>query len=106
MRSFTRSIPFLRFGFLLTAYAASIAPARAIEQSITLYGGPASHNTASEVFVHGEFRIDGPMLGLAYDRGLADLGSGFALEGELQATHFFIDAAYSTVGVALGLRYD
>jgi len=43
-------------------------------------------------------------LGLAYDRRLADLGSGFTLETEIQMTHFFMNRPYSSVAVALA--YD
>jgi len=81
------------------------AVAESAGQSVTLYGGPATHQFVSEI-IQGHFSVDGTMLGLAYDRQLADLGAGFVIEAEAQATHFFMNPSYSTVAAGLGVRYD
>ena len=73
---------------------------------VTFYGGPPTRRYMSEIFFEGNFSVDGAMLGLAHDRRLADLGSGFTLETEIQTTHFFMSRPYSSVGGGLGVRYD
>jgi len=93
---------------ILIAFACFPAPDAAAEpprQSVTLYGGPATHQFVSQIF-QGNFDVDGMMLGLAYDRRLADLGAGFTLEAEVQATHFFMSPPSSAVAGGLGVRYD
>jgi hypothetical protein len=74
-------------------------------QSVTFYGGPATYQFVSQIF-QGNFGVDGMMWGLAYDRGLSDLGAGFTLEAEVQATHFFNNPSSSAVAGGLGVRYD
>jgi hypothetical protein len=81
------------------------AVAESARQSVTFYGGPATRQFVSEI-IQGHFNVDGTMLGLAYDRQLADLGAGFDLEAEVQVTHFFMNPSYSTVAVGVGVRYD
>ena len=68
----------------LSMLSTSYAQAENTPQSLTLYGGPATRRYVSDIVFHGSFHLDGTMLGLAYDRGLASLGGGFTLEGELQ----------------------
>jgi hypothetical protein len=81
---------------------AAAAPPR---QSVTFYAGPATHQFVSQIF-QGNFDVDGAMLGLAYDRWLADLGAGFTLEAEVQVTHFFNNPSSSAVAGGVGVRYD
>jgi len=87
-------------------FEVSDSHAEAARQSVTFYGGPATRRYMSEIFFQGNLSVDGAMLGLAYDRRLADLGSGFTLETEIQMTHFFMGRPYSSVAGGLGLRYD
>ena len=89
----------------LACFPVSDATAESALQSVTLYVGPTTRQFASEI-VQGHFNIDGTMLGLAYDRQLTDLGAGFRLEAEAQATHFFMKPSYSTLAAGLGVRYD
>jgi hypothetical protein len=81
------------------------ATAQPLRQSLTLYGGPATHQFVSHI-VQGNFDIDGAMLGLAYDRRVSDLGGGFSLEAEAQAVLFIANPTSSAVAAGLGVRYD
>jgi hypothetical protein len=87
-------------------FAASDSHAESARQSVTFYGGPGTRRYMSQIFFQGNVSIDGTMLGLAYDRRLADLGSGFTLETEIQVTHFFMSRPYSSVAGGFGIRYD
>ena len=84
----------------------SCAQAQDASQSLTLYGGPATRRYVSDIFLHGNFDLDGVLLGVAYDRRLAALGGGFTFEGELQVNHLFMDHSYSSISGGAGLRYD
>jgi len=93
---------------ILSAFAffrASDAIAQTFRQSLTLYGGPATHQFVSQI-IQGNFDVDGMMLGLTYDRWLSDLGAGFTLEAEVQVAHFFGNPSSSAVAGGLGVRYD
>lgn len=87
-------------------FAVSDSHAKSARQSVTFYGGPATRRYMSQIFFQGNVSVEGAMLGLAYDRRLADLGSGFTLETEIEVTHFFMSRPYSSVAGGLGLRYD
>ena len=95
-------------GSILIAFCCFLLPAAIAEtsrQSVTLYGGPATTQYVSHI-VQGDFTVDGGLLGLAYDRQLASLGSGFTLEAEAQVAHAFMNRSYTTVAAGLGVRYD
>jgi len=87
-------------------FAVSARYAESAQQSVALYGGPATRRYVSQILFHGQFDLDGAMLGLAYDRRLAYLGAGFALEVDLEAAHFFMKRSYSSMAAGLGIRYD
>lgn len=89
----------------LAVCAATDTAAQSGKQALSLYGGPFTHEYVSQI-LQGHFVVDGPMLGLAYDRGIFYLGSGLTLEAEAQVTHFFSEQPYSTAAAGLGLRYD
>lgn len=72
----------------------------------TLYAGPATASSSSEIFFHGDLHPDAAMVGLALDRHLWAIGGGFNLEGEGQVTRFAGDRNYTTLALGLGLRYD
>lgn len=93
---------------ILGAFAFFPAPdaiAEPLRQSVTFYGGPATHQFVSQIF-QGNFDVNGAILGLAYDRWLSDLGAGFSLEAEVQAALFFANPISSTVAGGLGVRHD
>jgi hypothetical protein len=90
----------------IATFASSDAQAESARQSVTVYGGPATRRYVSEIFLHGHFDVDGTTLGLAYDRRVFDLGAGFALEIEVQVTHFFMSFPYTSVAAGVGIRYD
>src|SRR3978361_1175429 len=73
---------------------------------ISMYGGVATRNDTNQVFLHGHFPPDGSQIGIALDRDLADLGSGFTLVGDVGATHFVAKSDESSVDVGIGVRYD
>jgi len=93
---------------ILSAFAFFAVPhaiAQPLRQSLTLYGGPATHQFVSHI-IQGNFDIDGAMLGLAYDRWVSDLGGAFSLEAEAQAVFFIANPTSSAVAGGLGVRYD
>jgi hypothetical protein len=71
----------------------------------TLYGGPSTNQFATDVLLHGHFRVAGAMAGLAIDRPLFYFGDNFALLGEAQATHYFFEHPTTTFSAGLGIRY-
>jgi hypothetical protein len=73
--------------------------------SATLYGGPATNTISSEI-IAGHLQINGMMIGLAIDRKLAELGSGFSLGAEGQLTQYLGDHTYNTGALGIGVRFD
>ena len=73
---------------------------------ISMYGGVATRNNTTQVFLHGHFHPDGSQVGVSLDRDLADLGSGFTLVGDVGATHFVAKSDESSVDLGIGVRYD
>ena len=77
-----------------------------LQTRISMYGGVATRNDTTQVFLHGHFHPDGSQIGLSLDRDLADLGSGFTLVGDVGATHFVAKGDESSVDAGIGVRYD
>jgi hypothetical protein len=98
------SIRLLAF-LLLVATGGQAVAAAGDDWRVTLYGGPSTDYSSSQLFLKGKFRADAAMLGVAADRHLADLGWGFALEGEGQITHYFDGADYTTLNAGIGARF-
>jgi hypothetical protein len=73
---------------------------------LSAYGGVATRNDTTEVFLHGHFHPDGSQIGISLDRDLIDLGSGFTLVGELGATRFVAKSDETSIELGLGARYD
>jgi hypothetical protein len=73
---------------------------------VSMYGGVATRNDTSQVFLHGHFHPDGSQIGLSLDRDLVDLGSGFSLVGDFGVTHFVAKSDESSVDFGIGARYD
>jgi hypothetical protein len=73
--------------------------------SATLYAGPATNTISSEI-IAGHLHVDGMMIGVAVDRKLVDLGSGFSLGAEVQLTQYLGDHAYNTGALGVGVRFD
>jgi len=71
---------------------------------VTAYAGPSTNGFFTEI-IHGKSHVNGAMAGLAADRTLLDLGSGFAVLGEFQATHYFFNHPTTTVNAGFGLGY-
>jgi hypothetical protein len=99
----------LAFGLPLI-FIAFIDTARADAQyeawSATLYGGPSTTKFASQIFLDGNFDPTGEMAGLALDRRIFYLGSGFSFGGEVQLTQFGGNHVYTVGSVGLGVRYS
>jgi hypothetical protein len=89
---------------LLLPAAAQAAPDRPWRAS--LYGGIATRNDTTDIFLKGHFHPDGARLGVALDRELADLGAGFTLEAELAAATFLSKGDETSVDLGLGVRYS
>jgi len=87
--------------FPLAARANDDAPWR-----VSLYGGIATRNDTTQLFLHGHFHPDGSQIGVSLDRDLADLGSGFTLVGEAGATRFVAKSDETSLELGLGVRYD
>jgi len=73
---------------------------------ISGFGGIATRNDTTQVFLHGQFHPDGERLGFAVDRALADLGSGFTLEGEGAVATFLTKSSETSFDLGLGVRYS
>ena len=73
--------------------------------SATLYSGPAANNFASQIFFHQQFDPNDTIIGLAADRRIFRLGSGFTFEGEAQLSQFVGSHTYTVCSVGLGFRY-
>lgn len=73
---------------------------------VSMYGGVATRNDTTQIFLHGHFHPDGSQIGLSLDRDLADLGSGFTLVGDAGITHFVAKSDESSVDLGIGGRYD
>lgn len=85
----------------LAARADDAAPWR-----VSLYGGIATRNDTTQLFLHGHFHPDGSQIGLSLDRDLADLGSGFTLVGEAGVTRFVAKSDETSIDLGVGARYD
>lgn len=72
---------------------------------LTVYGGIATRNDTTQLFLHGHFHPDGTRLGVAINRTLVDLGSGFSLEGEASAATFLNKSDETSFDLGLGVRY-
>jgi hypothetical protein len=73
--------------------------------SVSLYGGPTTDTITTQI-ITGHLHIIGGMVGVAVDHRLANLGSGFSLAAEGQATQYFTHDAYQTVSLGLGVSYN
>lgn len=73
---------------------------------LSVYGGIATRNDTTQIFLHGRLHPDGARLGVALDRALADLGSGFTLEAEGAAATFLSKSDETSIDLGLGVRYD
>jgi hypothetical protein len=73
---------------------------------VSLYGGIATRNDTTQLFLHGHFHPDGSQIGLSVDRDLADLGSGFTLVGEGGVTRFVAKSDETSLELGLGVRYE
>jgi len=91
---------------LFTAFALQSARADSGGWTATLYGGPATTNSSSQIFLHGDFRATGGTVGIAVDHEIVALGDGFALDGEGQLTRYISSQPYSTASLGLGLRFS
>jgi hypothetical protein len=78
----------------------------ALPWRISAYGGVATRNDTTQIFLHGHFYPDGSQVGLSLDRDLAYLGSGFTLVGDLGVTRFVAKSDESSVDFGIGARYD
>src|SRR3954469_7808111 len=84
-----------------SAQAASDGPWR-----VSLFGGIATRNDTTQLFLHGHFHPDGSQIGLSVDRDLADLGGGFTLVGEGGVTRFVAKSDETSLDLGIGARYD
>ncbi len=75
------------------------------EWSLSLYGGPTTDTITTQIAT-GHLHIIGGMAGLAANRKLADLGSGFSLMLEGQATQYFTHDAYQTLSLGVGVSFN
>lgn len=73
---------------------------------LSLYGGIATRNDTSQIFLHGHYHPDGNQIGLSLDRDIAKLGERWTLVGEWQATRFVYKSHETSVELGLGARYD
>jgi hypothetical protein len=73
--------------------------------SVSLYGGPTTDTITTQI-ASGHLHIIGGMGGLALNHHLADLGSGFSLMLEGQATQYFTHDAYQTVSLGAGVSFN
>jgi len=87
--------------FSSAAFADDATPWR-----LSAYGGVATRNDTTQVFLHGHFHPDGSIVGVSLDRDLADLGWGFTLVGELGATRFVAKSDEFSADLGIGARYD
>jgi hypothetical protein len=84
-----------------SAFADDVSPWR-----LSAYGGVATRNDTTTVFLHGHFHPDGSLVGVSLDRDLLNLGSGFTLVGELGATRFVAKSDETSIDLGIGARYD
>jgi len=88
------------------ASANEIPDARANEPwRLTVYSGIATRNNTTQIFLDGQFHPDGTVLGIAINRTLANLGSGFSLEGEASLATFLSKSDETSFDLGLGVRY-
>ena len=73
---------------------------------VSIYGGIATRNDTSQLFLHGHFHPDGNQIGVSLDRDLFQLGERWHVVGELGATRFMYKSHEASVELGLGLRYD
>jgi hypothetical protein len=73
---------------------------------VSLYGGIATRNDTTQLFLHGHFHPDGNQIGLSVDRDIVDLGSGFTLVGEGGVTRFVSKSDETSLELGIGARYD
>jgi hypothetical protein len=96
-----------RFAILL---AMTLLPAAAQADDgpwrVSLYGGIATRNDTTQLFLHGHFHPDGSQIGLSVDRDIVDLGSGFTLVGEGGVTRFVAKSDETSLELGLGVRYE
>lgn len=84
-----------------SAFADDASPWR-----ISAYGGVATRNDTTQVFLHGHFHPDGSQIGISLDHDVFDLGSGFTLVGEIGATRFVAKSDEASIDLGIGARYD
>jgi hypothetical protein len=100
--------PASRSALLTLACTVALSPVAAHAQdlwSATLYGGPTTDTFTSRI-VTGHLHIIGGMAGLAVNRKLAYLGSGFSLAAEGQLTQYFTHDFYQTAALGVGVSFD
>jgi hypothetical protein len=95
---------FPRLLFALLLLCSFLRPAIAGPWLATLYAGPVTKNNSSQIFLHGDFHVDGGMSGLAVFRHLARLCAGFTPEEKGQLTRFAFGRNSSNVAPGLGIR--
>jgi hypothetical protein len=72
---------------------------------ISAYGGIATRNDTTQLFLHGHFHPDGNQIGVSLDRDIANLGSGFTLVGEAGVTRFVSKSDETSIDLGIGARY-
>ena len=85
--------------------ALSATAAMAGPWSTTFYAGPETHDDSSQIFLKGQFHPDGTVVGIAVDRDVAELGSGFTLADEGDVTHFITKQDETTVDLGVGVVF-
>ncbi len=85
---------------------AAIGPVAAEGWEATLYGGPATSQSSSQIFFEGRFHADDSMVGLALGHPVWRWNDHLGLYGEGQVTRFTGSRNYATASLGLGLRYD
>jgi hypothetical protein len=92
---------------LLISCSVALAPGVRAQSpwSISLYGG-ATTDTITTQIAAGHLHIIGGMIGLAANRRLAYLGSGFSLAAEGQVAQYLTHDPYQTVSLGIGASYD
>lgn len=73
---------------------------------ISVYGGTATRNNTTDIFLHGHFHPDGSQIGVSLDRDLADLGNGWTLVGDLGFTRFVAKSDEASADLGIGVRKD
>jgi len=73
---------------------------------ISVYGGIATRNDTTQLFLHGHFHPDGTQIGVSLDRDIVDLGSGFTLVGDAGVTRFVSKSDETSIDLGIGARYE